>query len=205
MTASSEPSAQTPLGAWLAGLAEPVPSPGGGAAAAVVLATGAALVQMTAGYAADPDARERIRSEAETARIAALEAADADALLSAELVATFRLAGDDPRRPEALRTVTVAAAASGVEVARLSDPLVEALEWLARHGDPRLLPDVAVAARMLGASLRSCRSNVRVNATSARDAGAAAATLAALATDAEHMRQTCRMLDLLADEVDALL
>ncbi|MFT4211369.1 MAG: cyclodeaminase/cyclohydrolase family protein, partial [Microbacterium sp.] len=177
----------------------------GGAAAAVVLAAGAALVQMTAGYAPDRVARDRIGSDAAAARADALRAADADALLSAELVACFRLAGDDPRRAERLLGATVAAASSVVEIARLADPLLTALPWLVEHGDPRLLPDVAVAARTLAAALRSCRTTVRVNTTSAREAGADEAVLAGLAAAAERMREACRGLDRLADQADARL
>ncbi len=74
---------------WLAALAAPIPEPGGGAAAGVVIATGAALVAMTAGYAVAPQ-RDAVLADATRARRDALVAAEHDGRMSAALVAAFR-------------------------------------------------------------------------------------------------------------------
>lgn len=188
--------ARTAIGSWLERLAEPAPDPGGGAAAALVVAAGAALVSMSAGYAPPGAQRDAIAAAAGHARTDALSAADEDAQASAALVAAFGLAVDHPERAQRVRTATLAAAATSTRAVGIARTLVAPLEWLAAHGEPRLAPDVAVAARLLAAGVRATIVNLRCDATAAEQFGADAASVSAL-------RAAESSADALADELDA--
>jgi methenyltetrahydrofolate cyclohydrolase len=162
---------------WLERLAEPVPDPGGGAAAGLVLATGAALAGMAAGYVADPVEREPLVRAAGGARRAMLAAADADAEVSAALAGAYRLPADDPERPARIRSTMLAAAASARDLALLAAPLVPALERTRSIGAATLLPDAAVAAELLAAGVRGCAATVRADVSAAESAGEPEATV----------------------------
>lgn len=159
------------MAAWLEHLAAPTPAPGGGAAAAVTLAIGAAVVEMAAGYAPAGSDRAAAIMAAARVRAAALSAAERDAAASARLVAAHRLpaAGSAGERAEALAEAMEASLA----VASLAAPLVPPLRWLAAHGDGRLSPDVVVAARTLAAAVRSAAATARANVSAfpSEDAG----------------------------------
>ncbi|WP_440709985.1 cyclodeaminase/cyclohydrolase family protein [Herbiconiux sp. YIM B11900] len=152
---------------WAGGLAEPVPNPGGGAAAGVMLSIAAALLSMVAGYTEPADGERRaelagLESRAVALREEALRLADADAEASRAFAFAYRLpAGAE--RDEAIRTASIAAA---VSAARLGDRAVEAVpdaEWLAEWGNPALIADVAVAGASLRAAVSSARTNVGVD------------------------------------------
>ncbi|AUG29045.1 MULTISPECIES: cyclodeaminase/cyclohydrolase family protein [Microbacterium] len=189
---------------WLAALAAPIPEPGGGAAAGVVIATGAALVAMTAGYAVAPH-RDAVLADATRARRDALVAAEHDGRMSAALVAAFRRPAGDAQRPAAIIATTVAAAEASAALVDVAASLGSALTWLEEHGEPRVAPDVAVAARMLACGIRATAVNIRCDTTSARDAGAEVETLAPLRTALAEALAVAQRFDTLADRVTATL
>ena len=189
---------------WLQQLSAPVPDPGGGAAAGIVIATGAALVAMAAGYA-PAEAAAEIAAAATRVRGDALTAAEHDGRMSGRLVAAFRRPIDDPERGEALRTATVAAADAGADLVALAASLEGPLLWLERFGEARLAPDVAVAARMLACGIRSTAVNIRGNTTSAAGAGVDASTLQRLRAAGERAEQAAARLDAVAERVTATL
>lgn len=199
------PFAATPLSRFLEHLAAPVPDPGGGAAAGVVIATGAALVQMTAGYAAPGPDRDRALAAAARARHDALAGAEADARVSGALVAAFRLPEETPDRAERIRTATLDAAASSVALVDIAAALTDALVWLESHGEARLAPDVAVAARMLACGIRSTAINIRCDATSAAQFGAHGGSIDGLRRDEASAHSAADLLDQLAARVTASL
>lgn len=189
--------ADSAIADWLARLAEPVPDPGGGAAAGLVIATGAALVSMTAGYIAPAEGTSIVGAAAD-ARAAALAAADADARMSGELVAAFRMPLDAPDRGERILDSTIRAAASSVDMVEIAADLIAPLHWLAEHGEARLAPDVAVAARLLACGIRAAAVNIRCDASSAAQFGATADTLGGLRRHEATALESASTLDALA-------
>jgi formiminotetrahydrofolate cyclodeaminase len=157
------------FGTWLDSLAAPVPAPGGGAASAVVLAIGAAVAEMVAGYAPSGQDRDASLAAVSAVRREALAAADRDAAASAALIAAFRRDDTDAdaatlreiatERRQALDVATQ----SSLGIALAAAPLGNALAWLAEHGEPRLAPDVVVAARTVAAGVRSAAATAHAN------------------------------------------
>lgn len=192
------------LGDWLTALAAPAPEPGGGAAAGVVIATGAALVAMTAGYAAAPGG-EDVLAAASAVRAEALIAAEHDGRMSASLVAAFRLPVSHPHRAEAIVQATVRAAEASAALVDAAASLTDSLAWLEVHGEPRVAPDVAVAARMLACGIRASAVNIRCDTTSAEAAGAAGEVTARLRTALVEAMDAAAVLDALAERVTATL
>ncbi|PZU48780.1 MAG: formiminotransferase-cyclodeaminase [Microbacterium sp.] len=204
MSEPETPLAAAPIGGWLERLAAPVPDPGGGAAAGLVIATGAALVEMTAGYAAGAE-RDGILERASQARHEALAAADEDGRMSAALVAAFRMPADAAGRAAAIAETTVRAADSSAALVRVAASLSAPLAWLEQHGETRLAPDVAVAARLLAAGIRAAAVNIRCDATSAADAGAPAGEVDRLAAMLAAALDDAATLDVVAERVTATL
>ncbi|WP_460774637.1 cyclodeaminase/cyclohydrolase family protein [Microbacterium sp. GXF7504] len=157
------------LDAWLAAVARPVPAPGGGAVAAVVTGHAAALTEMVLGYSAASPARDRALEAAGGVRVDALADAARDAAASESLVAAFRAPEGAPGRADAVAHALRAATACSVAIVDTAARLRPPLEWAAEHGDRRLRPDVAVAARLLAAAVRSAAVNIRCNAAPGDD------------------------------------
>lgn len=189
---------------WLQRLSAPIPDPGGGTAAGVVVATGAALVAMAAGYA-QAAGQSDIVAAAVRVRGDALAAAEHDGRMSGMLVAAFRRPLDDPDRGTAVREATVAAAEAGAVLVGLAASLDGHLRWLESFGEPRLAPDVAVAARMLACGIRSTAVNIRGNTTGAAEAGADARTLRRVRDALDEAQDAAARLDALAERVTATL
>lgn len=189
---------------WLTALAAPVPDPGGGAASGVVIAAGAALVAMTAGYAAAPGG-EPVLAAASTVRTEALVAAAHDGRMSDALVAAFRLPASHPHRADAIVEATVRAAEASAALVDAAASLTGPLTWLEVHGEPRVAPDVAVAARMLACGIRASAVNIRCDTTSAEAAGAAGEVTARLRTALREALDAAEVLDALAERVTATL
>ena len=175
---------------WTERLAEPAPAPGGGAAAAVVAAIGAAVAAMADGYGDDhPDTRRFV-----AARERAWEVADGDARASADLAVVFHAAPED-RDADRTRRILEHAAVSSAAVAGVVVELASALEPLPVRAD------VAVAARLLAAGARAGAVNVRVNATASADAGSSAEFVADLRAKEQDAIAAADALDRLAAEV----
>src|SRR5712692_8692427 len=160
------------------------PAPGGGAAAALAGALGAALVQMTANLSigrpklADIEAHAR-RIEAQTAelrqRLAQL--GDADAQAYARVSAAYKLPHQDPaqdtERSPAIQAALHEAAAVPLETARLCAAVLELAELAAPLLNRSVISDVMVGALLAQAALESAALNVEVNLAAITDAGAA--------------------------------
>lgn len=164
MENSSKVSArQSTIEDWTAALAEPTGSPGGGAAAGVMLAIAYSLTSMVAGYTeVEGDlARElsALRDRAVAGRETALRLADQDAEASKSFGSAFtREPGEE--REQAIRDASLAAASASADVGKHGTDAVGDLEWLAHHGNPALIADVAVACGALRAAVAGARANV---------------------------------------------
>ena len=168
------------IGTWLRELGSGSPTPGGGAAAGVAAATGAALIAMvghlTVGKEGFEDLDERMRSLVETAeaeREAFLALADEDAQAFESVMASFRLPkGTDEEK--AARTMRIqeayeGAAAVPLDLAERSVGLMELAEDATAMGNPHAASDGLSAGLLLYAGALAAMANVRINAAGLKD------------------------------------
>jgi methenyltetrahydrofolate cyclohydrolase len=159
------------------------PTPGGGAAAAIVGALGAALVEMTAnltiGRPRFVDVEERARAIEQRAaelgqRLSAL--ADADAEAFAQVSAAYKLPrADDAQkaaRTKAIQAALARAAEVPLEAARISREVIALADQAAPILNASVISDVLVGALLARAALESAAVNVEINQASMTDAAA---------------------------------
>lgn len=189
------------LGEWLATLASDAPTPGGGAAAAIAAATGAALIAMTGrlsvgrGGDAELDARmQSLVEEADEAREAFLILAEEDGAAFDAVMAAFRLpkATDEEKaaRVMAIQEALDGAAVVPLGVARRAVALMALAEDAAALGNPNAASDGYSGGAMLFAATLAALANVRINAASLKDA----ARVTALLEEAHDLRSGAEVL-----------
>ncbi len=179
------------LDGFLTALASAAPAPGGGAAAALNAALGAALVSMVCNltigkprYAEHEATMIRVRGEAEGARHRALTLADDDAAAFAAVTDAYQLPkqtdADRAARTAAIQKALVGAADVPLRTAELAAAVVRMSGEILDGSNVNVLSDVAVAAASARAALQSAVINVRINLASMTDPELRAATAAAL-------------------------
>jgi formiminotetrahydrofolate cyclodeaminase len=174
--------ADTTLADFAAKLADKVPSPGGGAVAAVTLAHGAALGAMVLRYtvgrpafAAHEAANTAALSELDAMRATSLELADRDAAAYARLAALWKLPESDPARARDFQPAVQEAIDAPQAIVDLAHRACALLGELAERTNPRLGSDLAIAANLAALAADAAAWNVRVNLPSLSDAAAARA------------------------------
>jgi methenyltetrahydrofolate cyclohydrolase len=171
------------LGELLERLGSSEPAPGGGAAAAVVGALGAALVQMTANLTiARPklanveDEARRIETRASEFRQHLMQLGDADAEAFEKVSAAYKLPrADDPQkvvRSAAIQLALHAAAGVPLETARVCSDVLRLAEDAAPVLNAAVISDVLVGAELALAALESAALNVEVNLAAMTDQSA---------------------------------
>lgn len=176
----SEPTTQRVLGPWLEDLASDAPTPGGGPAAAVVGAVGAALISMvgrlTVGRERFADVEDRMRdivARADEGRVRFLELADRDAEAFEGFMEALRMPRetDEERstRSAAMQEASVRAADIPMEIAHRSAALMELASEVAASGNPQAASDGACAAACLHAAAHAALASVQINAASMSD------------------------------------
>lgn len=191
-----------PLDDFLAALASEAPTPGGGTAAAVAGAMGAALVEMVAGLTLAREkyasAHEAVRPIAQAARAAreeleALAREDSEAF--EEVVAARRLPKETEQekaeRDRRLAASNRRAAEVPMRTARAAARLLAALPELAEKGNPNAASDAGSAALMLEAAAEAALLNVGINLSGISDAqlvGRMQQETADLQTEAQRLR-----------------
>ncbi len=171
------------LGGFLTDLASSSPAPGGGAAAALHVALGAALVSMvcnlTVGkprYADHESVMIAVRGDAERARGDALGLAEADAQAFTAVTDAYKLPkGSDEEK--AARSAAIQAALRGaagvpLRTAALAAEVVGMCRRILPGANVNVISDVAVAAASARAALTCAAVNVRVNLAAMADAAA---------------------------------
>lgn len=171
---------QTSTASFLDALASAAPTPGGGGAAALMGAMGAALVSMVAnltigkkGHEAQEPQMRQVLAEAEALRrrLAAMVAEDAVAFDG--LMAAYRLpkATDDEKaqRAEAIQAGLKAATLAPLACARASAEGVRLAARAVEIGNVNVISDVGVGVLASWAALRSAALNVHINAPQIRD------------------------------------
>lgn len=165
---------------FLGALASEAPTPGGGTAAAVAGAMGAALAAMVATltlsrekYAQAHDAVRPIGEAASTARSELLALARRDAEAYDAVVAARRLPKESEEqkasRSRAVAAATRQAAEIPMETARLAVRLLESLPELVEKGNPNAASDAGAAALLLEAATEAALLNVSINLSGADD------------------------------------
>ncbi|MEQ7010455.1 cyclodeaminase/cyclohydrolase family protein [Actinopolymorpha sp. B17G11] len=176
----TKPTHDETIGAWLDALGSAAPAPGGGAAAAMSTAMGAALVAMVANltigrqaYAEHHPHVTRVRDEADELRTRAVELVAQDAEAFDALMATFRLPkvtdADKAARATAIRAATVRATEVSIDIAAAAARVVGLAESLLGRSNPSVVSDIAVAAASAVAGLESAGVNADINLRSLRD------------------------------------
>lgn len=164
----------------LGALASEAPTPGGGTAAAVAGAMGAALTGMVATltlsrekYAQAHDAIRPIGEAAAAGRMELLALARRDAEAYDAVVAARRLPKESEEqkseRARAMAAATRQAAEIPMETARLAVRLLESLPELVEKGNPNAASDAGAAALLLEAAAEAALLNVGINLAGAED------------------------------------
>lgn len=167
------------LNDYLGRLASRNPTPGGGAAAALHAAQGAALVAMVARfstggkYEQHEQTTSRIISAADHLIDEALRLADADEVAFADVIASYKLpAADDSERgarASAIETALVQAAQPPARLIRLSGAVVDLAAELLDIANPNVISDIAAAADAARAAATTARVNIDINVVAIKD------------------------------------
>lgn len=150
--------------------------PGGGGAAALTGALGAALCSMVGNYTTGKKAYadvqediERLLAEADDVRACLMGLINADAEAFEPLSRAYGIPKDDPARARTIEFATKTACAAPIEMMRQCARAVPLLEEMGRKGSRLLRSDVLCGAALCGAALQASSANVYVNTGSLED------------------------------------
>lgn len=161
-------------------LASSAPAPGGGSAAALGAAIGAALVSMVANltigkkqYADVQDDIQRLLSQSEALRLKCLELLEEDVAAYTDVSAAYKLPRDTEElkavRDLAVQSALKTATAVPMELAEVCVKILKLCPEAAAKGNVRAVSDVGVGALMAEAALRAAALNVLINLGSLTD------------------------------------
>jgi formiminotetrahydrofolate cyclodeaminase len=171
---------QASVAKFLDDLASSAPTPGGGSAAAIMGAMGAALVSMVCNVsigkkgleAVEPEMKT-VREQSEKLRVRLLELVAEDIAAFDGLMAAYRLpkAGetDKLRRTEAIQTSLRAATETPLDCARACAEVIDLAQRAGESGYSGVISDAGVGVLAAYAALRSAALNVYINAPSLKD------------------------------------
>ena len=171
---------EKPVQTFLDELASSAPAPGGGSAAALSAAIGAALVSMVANltvgkskYADVQDDVERILAHSETLRQRCVALLEQDVEAYTAVSAAYKMPRDTDEQKH-VRSAAIQEALKGATDVpmKLAEACVEILELCpesAEKGNMRAVSDVGVGALMAEAALRAAALNVWINLGSIND------------------------------------
>jgi len=176
------------VSAFVEALGSSAPTPGGGAAAALVGALAAALAEMVARFTVGRNAYRAVEPQAqaivqrtEQARVALLALVAADERAFRAVSAAYRLPktseAERQAREEAIQVALMAAMQPPLEALKLALVVVTLARDIALIGNATVLSDAACAATIGDAAARSAALNVLANAALLHDAEAAAHAL----------------------------
>ncbi len=196
---------QSSVAAFLDDLASAAPTPGGGSAAAVMGAMGAALVSMVCNVTLGKKGQEAVESEMKAvrdlserlrARLTAMVAADIAAFDG--LMAAYRLPkaseAEKESRGTAIQDNLRAATETPLECARACAEVIALSRRAGQSGFSGVVSDAGVAALSANAALRSAALNVFINVPTLKDRDFAA----------QATSEIERLLELCARESDAV-
>lgn len=163
-----------PVREFLERLGSSDPVPGGGSAAALAAAMGAALVAMVAeltigrpAYAEHDETIRKIRFDAVDRRVELLDLAQQDADAYDVVVRARHLPKDSDAertaRSSALEAAMLEAARIPLRAAVVASEVLDLAERIAPIGNKNAASDAGVAAQLAAAGLRGALLNVRIN------------------------------------------
>ena len=196
------------IGDYLARLSAKEPTPGGGAAAALHAAQGAALIAMVARYstgekyAEHADEIARITESADELVARSLECADADETAFGAMGDSYGLPrGTDEEkaaRKGAISDAAAGAARPPMRVIAIARKIVDLAGELIPIGNRNLITDLAAAADAARAAAGTSRVNIEINRPSVKDSDMAlrlsrsADDVDAVQTDADRVTEQVR-------------
>jgi formiminotetrahydrofolate cyclodeaminase len=169
------------IGAWLEALASSAPAPGGGAAGALEVALGAALVEMVCNltigkpaFAEHEAVMTESRDRAGAIRTAAVGLAAEDAEAFDAVIAAYRLPRETEAETEARTAAIQAALVTAADVPRRTAAAAsEVLDLAGRivpGANPNVVSDAAAAAGAARGALQASLVNIDANRSSITDA-----------------------------------
>ena len=171
---------QRPVETFLNELASAAPTPGGGSAAAILGAMGAALISMVCNVTLSKKGQEAVESDMKAvrdeserlrARLTAMVAEDIAAFDG--LMAAYRLPKisdeEKSRRTEAIQSNLTAATETPLACARACAEVVMLARRAAEKGFAGVVSDAGVGVLAAHSALRSAALNVYINAPSLKD------------------------------------
>jgi methenyltetrahydrofolate cyclohydrolase len=147
------------LGAFLGDVAAATPAPGGGASAAVALALGAALVEMSAGVAGDAESASR----AAGLRAEALSLAERELSSYAPVLEAMRMPRDDPSRAGRLAAALLEASGTPLAIAERAAEVAETGVAVAEASSPSVRGDAVTGVVIAEAACASAARLVEIN------------------------------------------
>ena len=161
---------------FLDALASKAPVPGGGGASALVGALGTALCTMVGTYTVGKkkyaDVEEDVKAlmaRAEDIRARLLALVDADAEAFEPLSKAYAIPKDDPNREAVMEQCLRDAAATPMEILRLSCQAIGLHREMLEKGSVMMLSDVGTGVIFCQSALYGAALNVRVNTKSMSD------------------------------------
>jgi formiminotetrahydrofolate cyclodeaminase len=169
------------IGAWLEALASSAPAPGGGAAGALEVAIGAALVEMVCNltigkpaFAEHEAVMTSARDRAGAIRAAAVGLAAEDAEAFDAVIAAYRLPRETEAETEARTAAIQAALATAADVPRrtaaAASEVLDLAERIVPGANPNVVSDAAAAAGAARGALQASLVNIDANRSSITDA-----------------------------------
>jgi formiminotetrahydrofolate cyclodeaminase len=169
-----------PVTAFLDELASAAPAPGGGSAAALAGAIGAALVSMVANltvgkkdYVNVQDDIQALLKQSEALRLKCQELLEADVAAYTEVSKAGKMPRDTEEqkaaRSAAMQQALKNATAVPMELAEVCVEILRLCPEAEEKGNVRAVSDVGVAALMAEAGLRAAALNVLINLGSIKD------------------------------------
>ncbi|GAP59688.1 methenyltetrahydrofolate cyclohydrolase [Arthrobacter sp. Hiyo1] len=164
---------------YLTRLASREPTPGGGAAAALHAAQGAALVAMVARYTTGAKYEQhaalvsRIIAAADELVDSALRLAEADELAFQGVIDSYKLPSgteaSNEARSAAIQAALIRAAQTPAQLVKVSGAVVELATELFDVANANVISDVAAAADAARAAASTARVNIDINIVAIKD------------------------------------
>jgi glutamate formiminotransferase/formiminotetrahydrofolate cyclodeaminase len=151
--------AQQSFGSLLVDLAAQTPAPGGGSASAWTGALAAALGEMVAGFAGDPEAAARARA----LRADLVAAGERELSSYAPVLDAVRLPTSEPSRKQRLDAALSEASEAPLAIARASTQVAELAQAIVARSKPSLAGDAVTAVLLAEASSRAAARLVQIN------------------------------------------
>ncbi|MDY6399685.1 MAG: cyclodeaminase/cyclohydrolase family protein [Synergistales bacterium] len=190
-------------------LAAKISVPGGGGAAALVGALGAALCSMAGNftlgkkkYAEFEEDIKKILTKAEKIRLRLLELVNEDAEAFTPLAEAYAIPKDDPERGEILEKALLNACKAPLEMIEQCAEVINLLEEMLTKGSRLLISDVGCGALLSRAAMESAAVNVFINTSSLKNRDEAISIEAK--TD-KMLNEFCPKASKIADEVNKII